>query len=113
MASHGPDCQQCPVTSRMASLPTLGVGTVALHNDDSGSWYPALVVCISVIHVDTTCDEGAFITLILHQMSMEEDRFLLQSHSVPCRQGVKPMPLQTREARGVFSTIKNSALLLP
>ncbi|KAJ8796381.1 hypothetical protein J1605_017936 [Eschrichtius robustus] len=80
--------EQCPVTSRMASLPTLGVGTIALHSDDSGSWYPALVVCISVIHVDTACDEGAFITLILHQMSMEEDKFLLQSRSVLCRQRI-------------------------
>lgn len=56
---------------------------------DSGSRCPALLEGTDVIDVHTTCDEGALIPLVLYQ---KEEGFLLQSHSVLCRQGVERCP---------------------
>ena len=57
-ASGAPKYQQCPSTSRMASLPTLGVGllcTTVAAPDDSGSRCPALLEGIDMMDVHTAC----------------------------------------------------------
>lgn len=83
--------------------------TTVAATDDSGSRCPALLEGIDVIDVHTTCDEGAFITLVLYQ---KEEEFLLVSFS-PVQTRGGETPLQTHEARGIFSPIIKPSRMPP
>lgn len=84
-------------------LPTLGVGKIVLYSDGS------------IVHVykhnsgSPLYDEGAFIILVFHQMSAEEGGFLLQSSSVPCKQGVKSASLHIKPEASFSPIIKSSS----
>lgn len=89
MQPVAPSCWQCSVIYRMPPSPTPGIG----RSLSTGT--AALFVHISTVHSQQPYDEGPLVTLLFHQMSAEEGKFLLQSHSGPCKQGVKPASLQT------------------
>lgn len=83
----------------MASLPTQGIGKIAFHDGDSDSWCLALFTRMSTVHVYNCPARKGLSLLSLHQRNAEAGAFLLQSHSVLCRRGVKPTSLQTLSQR--------------
>lgn len=96
VASRAPTCRQCPVTCRMTSLPTLGIGAMAFHTDHNGGWCPDTVpMCSHDSCSQPPSGEGAFMTPCFCELNTEEGEVLPESHSVLCRQGGTPPSLRT------------------